>query len=100
MKQKEKSEVEYLRAENRKLKSELRHLKKQLGKSNKKVKRYENHIDLVDPEISQDLIDKAEFVANPCPRCGSPMKKIDLGIKFLYICEDCNIRESVKKNGS
>lgn len=90
----EKSEVEWLRGENRRLKSENRNLKKQLSRRDKKVKAYEEHIDLsAEPEIVEE-----ELLPKPgCPECGEPTQSVSLGVKFLITCTNCKYRKTVKK---
>ena len=92
-KPKERSELEYLRAENRKLKSENRHLKKLLGRTNKKVKAYEENIDLSEPEI----VNTIQLICN-CPNdgCGGSLDSTDLGMKTLITCSDCSYRKTIK----
>lgn len=94
----EKSEVEWLRGENRRLKSENRNLKKQLNRRDKKVKAYEEHIDLsVEPDMIEapafDLLDKM------CQEkdCEGILDKVDLGVKFMRICRSCGARKTYKK---
>lgn len=90
----EKSEVEFLRGENRRLKSENRNLKKQLSRQDKKVKAYEEHVDLsVEPEIVEE-----ELLPKPgCPECGSEVATVSLGVKFLVSCTNCKWRKTAKK---
>jgi hypothetical protein len=89
-----KPEVEYLREENKRLKSELRHLKKELGKTNKKVRVYEEHIDLEEPEMPEVLLNEGQTCVSP--GCTGRPVVTNLGIKSLIVCSDCGYRKTVK----
>lgn len=93
-KTKERSEVEYLRSENKRLKSENRHLKRQLGKTDKKVKAYEAHLDLVEPELPETEVSDNRSI---CTKCGDNQEVVDLGVRILIVCSNCNTRKSFKK---
>jgi len=96
-KTKERSEVEHIRAENKKLKSENRHLKKQLARFEKRkhllddVEEREKDLDFAEAE--QEL---GEVVESGRCECGGKINIVDIGVKKLEICEDCRARK-VKK---
>lgn len=92
-KTRERSEVEYLRAENKRLKSENRHLKKKLGITNKKVQVYENAMDLSEPEMPLVAVEQE----HKCSQCMDSLEIVDLGIRTLIMCHTCKTRKSVKK---
>lgn len=95
-KPKERSELEYLRAENRRLKSENRNLKKQLGASNKKVNRYQNIIDTAE---EPELTDPAAVVTYvpTCKECGAVLETTDIGVRLITKCTKCDFREVKRK---
>lgn len=90
--QKEKSEVEYLRAENRKLKSQLRETKRSLV-------RFEKRSHLHDETPAEEDVPEAleELVINTCPKCTGNLEYTDLGIRTLIRCENCTYRQTRKK---
>lgn len=95
-KNKERSELEYLRALNRELKSEIRHLKKKAGRSNKKVKQYEATVELQadpEPEITEEHF---QILKPRCPECQGELDIVDLVIKELAQCE-CGYRKTTNK---
>jgi hypothetical protein len=95
-KPKERSEVEFLRSENRRLKSENRHLKKLLGKSDKKVKAYEDHVDMSEEAETVEPLETRGMIC-PAPNCQGTLTRVDLGARLLITCSDCSIRKTIKK---
>lgn len=91
-KSKEKSELEYLRGQNQKLKSENRHLKKQLGYFRKRVT--EDDIDYPDEEIPAEAFTPKG--GQRCPKCANAIEVIDLAVRIMHIC-DCGYRKTFKK---
>lgn len=91
---KERSELEYLRAQNKALRSENRHLKKELGRADKKVKNYEVHMDS-EIEIEAPIAMKEQSPG--CEKCGGALAQVDLGVKVLKTCYDCGNRKTLKK---
>jgi len=94
-KNRDRSDVDRLRDVIRTLKSENRNLKKQLGKTNKKVKAYEEHIDL---SVESEIVEDQSMPDSPgCPECGEPVQSVSLGVKILITCTSCKYRKTVKK---
>lgn len=93
----ERSEVEFLRSENRRLKSENRHLKKELNRKDKKVKVYEEHIDLTERE-DMDTIEPQDQT-NRCLQkdCDGQVERVDLGVRMMHVCQSCGGRKTFKK---
>lgn len=99
-KQKEKSEVEYLRAENKKMKSEIKQLKKTVARFSKRSHQLE---DLEERIIEQDLKEKEEqFIEvvpdNKCIKCSSgTLEETKIGeVRIIINCSNCDFRE-IKK---
>jgi len=97
-KQREKSEVEHLRAENRKMKAELRNLKKQVNRTNKRAHQFE---DLEERLAEQTLEEKSsDYIVvdnTACPKCSKgKIETIDLGIRKLVRCDNCEYKETWK----
>lgn len=98
-KKKERSEVEWLRSENRKMKSIIKHLKKEVGRSNKRTLVNEDLSEqLAEEMLEADQVDNAVVSANRCPnaKCKGTTELVDLGARKLIICDSCNYRQSKK----
>jgi hypothetical protein len=95
-KQKERSEVEYLRSIVREQKSEIRNLKKQLSQKSKRVQNLEeNSLDVAEYELEKESEQFEQPVAG-CPNCRAPLIVSDLGVRILETCK-CGYRKAVKK---
>jgi len=96
-KKKERSELEFLRAENRKLRSELRHIKKEVSR---KVKREHLYTDLEERLAEQhveDLMEDNHSVRRDlCPECSNSLESIPLGNRIMINCTACKFRTSKK----
>jgi hypothetical protein len=96
-KQKERSELEILRSENRRLKSIAKHLKKE---ASRKTKREHLHNDLVEKQaeelLKEELKERDVLKGEGCPNCGEELDITDIGPRKLYTC-DCGYRKSAKK---
>jgi hypothetical protein len=96
-KSKERSEVEYLRAENKGLKSQIRHLKKELARAQKRQHQYEDleersiELELEESEIAQPVNE-----AKGCPSCNGKLVEVDIGVRKLIRCESCDYRVTAK----
>lgn len=88
-KSKERSETEYLRAENRKLKSELRETKRALSRYEKR-----SHVD--DDSTEEDEHEEIyERISNKCGQCGKGvLSSVSIGVRTLITCSVCNYRET------
>lgn len=100
IKQKERSEVEQLRAVIRNLKSELKNLRKTLARANKETRKYADIVtEAEEPEFEEvetDIAVRAE--SHSCPKCKSKVDKPDdLGNRELYTCGSCGFRKSFPK---
>lgn len=101
MKKKERSELEVLRAENRKQKSVIKQLKKQVAVKGKREHAYK---DLEEREeelllLEEELTKEAEnpIIEDQCPNCKkNGIEAIELGKRKLLICGNCNYRETKK----
>lgn len=97
-KQKEKSELEHLRSENRMLKSEIRNLKKQVGRANKKDRREA----YLEKELKEYIIkeeqEQYEVKGKSCPKCKGILETVDLGVRILEKCSTCGHRMTIKKS--
>jgi hypothetical protein len=96
-KQKERSELETLRAENRKLKSENRHLKKEVSRSKKREHLHQDLEEKMAEEYLEEDVQEDMYVSNDkCPKCPNKLDAVDIGVRVLYTCE-CGYRKSKKK---
>ena len=92
-KQKEKSELEYLRGQCRKLKSENRILKKRNRQLESKRHNYESEY----PRYEIDIESPIEEYTHDCPDCGKGTVStvIELRNKYIEACDVCNYRNVV-----
>lgn len=92
-KKRERSEVEHLRSENRKMKAIIRHLKKLTNGSDKKLRGYDQFVGDPDAPIPNEVT-RASKVR--CPDCSAELDVADLIIKELHTCE-CGYRKIFNK---
>lgn len=98
-KSKHKNELEHLKGTVRQLKSVIRSLKENLYKPDKK-RRHVNELneDLATQLIQDEEQDKILINDNKCPNCPKgKLETIDLNIKKMIICNECNFRKLEKK---
>lgn len=93
----ERNELEYLRGLVRSLKSENRNLKRHLNRIDKKVKIFEETM-----EVSEDLEQELEALMEPltdqCKHCGKgTILTTDIGPRVLISCTVCDYKRSQKK---
>lgn len=92
----ERSELEYLRAENRRLNKQINELKKNINRatklSNRFVQEVEEQLD-EDTEAHEHVYTKKDT----CPSCNGELVMSDLGIRNLYKCKECSYRVSKRK---
>lgn len=96
-KARDRSEVEFLRGEVRKLRSAIKHYKKELGRATKRSRDYEELESVVqEQELAVEEIRLA--VASPsCSKCqSSSVTMADLGAKVYKFCSNCGHREKTK----
>jgi formamidopyrimidine-DNA glycosylase len=92
----ERSELEYLRAENRRLNKQVNELKKNINRATKLSNRFVQEVEeQLDDTITHEQVWTKK---NNCPNCNGELIMSDLGIRSLYICKDCPYRVSkIKK---
>ena len=95
-KQPERSELEALRAENKKLRSALKRLHKQAGRGDKAKAHFEElEAELTEQFLEEEVAEKYVQVSNKafCTNCGKDeLEEISLGVKTLIICKNCRQR--------
>jgi hypothetical protein len=90
VKKKEKTEVEHLRGENRRLKSVNRNLQKRLRQLEKK----EHLFDDIEVKVEDDVIEEKK----KCNKCKvGVITTVDLGRKIMYRCTKCQYRITKEK---
>jgi predicted Mrr-cat superfamily restriction endonuclease len=96
-KKRERSEVEWLRGEVKKLRSAIKHYKKELGRLSKRSLNYEELEAVVqEQELAVEEIKHATTTLN-CSKCQSNSVTIaDLGAKVYKFCSNCGNREKIK----
>jgi len=88
-KQKEKSEVEFLRGENRMMKSQIRSLQREVKKLQKDTKEIETL-----EEIAREAVEFTEDAPILCSACGTGhLNTTSLGVKQLTVCNNCKFRK-------
>lgn len=96
-KPKDRSEVEFLRGEVKKLRSALKHYKKELSRANKRSRDYQELEELVqDQEL--EIEEQTKLVpSGGCSKCQSDKVTLaDLGAKVYRFCSNCGHREKIK----
>lgn len=97
-KSKDKSEVEFLRAENRMLKKQVKHMKKDLSRFNKRSQNLEQLEKEAMDHIIEDEMDEITEETNMCPKCHKGKTEIvDLKVRKMIICDKCDYRLVIKK---
>lgn len=95
-KQKERSEVEYLRGEIRRLKSENRNLRKRI----KDVQKREHLYEISSEELYDSDVETGP-IAPRCPKCNAlDLVYIDLGRYTLEKCNSCEYRKKRNVSGN
>ena len=97
-KTRDSSELEYLRGIIRNLRSENKSLKKQLSRSQKKEKTFNDYILNVDDSVDDGIwTEDVKDSSSKCPKCKSNYTPIELGIRSLHVCNECGWTGSSKK---
>lgn len=96
-KSRERSEVELLRAENKRLTKQVKELQRTLGRLQKRSHRVEE-LEEIFQDLEFDTVEKYSPKTNKCPECleGS-LEDIDLGVRKMTKCTKCTYRKSNKK---
>lgn len=96
-KSRERSEVEQLRAENKRLTKQVKELQRTLGRLHKQSHRVDELEDIF-KEMEFDSIEKFSPKTNKCPEClEGNLEDIDLGVRKMTKCTKCTYRKSNKK---
>lgn len=98
-KKKERSELEYLKSQNRELLKENKKLKKTISRSTKKEHILKDLEDRLEEEYFQEdhTRDAEPAPVAGCPKCGRKLENVDLIKRIIVTCENCDYREVVKK---
>jgi hypothetical protein len=93
-KKKDHAEVEHLRGLNRQLIKKVKQLQKEVGRSQKQVEKkiaeYNNFVEPSEEEVYNQV---------NCSKCkSSNISVIDLKIKTVKVCLECEHRETIKKD--
>jgi len=73
--------------------SEIKHLTKQVSRLRKelvKTQTLQTEVEDAEPSQTVPVVDNSG-----CPKCGSPLKEVNLGFKIYAVCNNCQFRESV-----
>jgi formamidopyrimidine-DNA glycosylase len=93
-KQKDRSELESLRATNRSLRKQVTHLKKELARKEKRAHQYH---DLEERQKEEDIDKNLTVFTKPiCPACNGDIETSELGNRLLTRCTQCKWRKSSK----
>jgi hypothetical protein len=93
VKKPERNELEYLRGLVREQKAQIRHLKRQLSRAGKKVKIFEETV-----ELSEEADCPIEPLTDQCEHCGKgQVQTTDIGVRVLITCNVCDYKKSYKK---
>lgn len=96
-KDKGEGELESLRGIVRNQKALIKNLRKELARVHKRKHQYENYLDDVEEQHLEEECKDAELVRKKCPTCSKgDIVLVDLGIRKIYNCNNCEFRE-VKK---
>lgn len=86
-KRRERSEIEYLRGQVRKLETENRQLKKRVRALDKRAHFYEDLVDVVAEEIAID---------DQCEHCKTgKIRALDLKYVKYLVCDKCDYKEKI-----
>lgn len=97
-KTKERSELEALRAQNRKLKAAMKALTKTASRATKEKIKYEG-LELEMNELLQEENNADHLVIDNsiCPDCfKGKLEKIDLKVRKMFVCNNCSYRRIIK----
>lgn len=88
------SEIESLRGANRQLKKQVEYLKKQIGRSDKAVRKYIHEQDErhEHPE-NKNYLEDSKGTSTPCKGCGKEINVVEFGKRMIYNCLACGYRK-------
>jgi len=94
----DKNPDENLRGHLRQLKSENKNLRRQVTRLEKQLARQPIE-SIEDEDNTPELPDSwnSSEIPNRCPKCGKEAQVIDLVIKKVLSCKNCNYRSALKK---
>ena len=96
-KKRERSEVEWLRGEVKKLRAVVKHYKKELGRVSKRERNYEELEELVQEQELEVEEEAKPQAKGGCSKCQSfEVTLADLGAKVYRFCSGCGHREKIK----
>lgn len=88
---KEKSELEHLRGQNRQLRKQVKSLQKQLGRHQKEIKNLKVN---ESPDKDRLPMSYQEEEFDACPVCDGELRYIDMKIKTVVNCSSCEYRRT------
>lgn len=95
-KSRERSEVEVLRAENKRLTKQVKELQRTLGRLQKRAYRVEEIEDIFE-DLAFEEMEKVSQKIGDCPKClQGKLSTTDLGIRKFQTCESCDFRKMLK----
>jgi hypothetical protein len=97
-KQKERSELEFLRGRVRELEALVKQLQKKASRSDKRKQQLENVVDEREEEAQQEVAKtfEVEVAELKCPSCGSKeFCQVLIGNRNLEMCDSCGHRKTV-----
>lgn len=99
-KNKERSEVEFLRGQNKALRTEIRQLKRDLARHQKRQHELEDREEELQEMFEEQTVSEMPHevqTKTACLKCGSGgLETIDLGIRTIIKCTNCGNRETKK----
>lgn len=88
-KKKTHDKFEHIKGENRRLRKKVKTLQKELQRA--------LHSDF-EKLYEEDEVEHPERNEAGCPKCGKELQSLELGIKTIILCKECDYRK-VKNNG-
>lgn len=88
-KSKTKSEVEHLRGL-------VKELKKEIGRKEKRERRYEDleskEAEALEREADEKYKESSVPIKDRCPNCAGELQSVEIGVVKLITCDDCKYR--------
>lgn len=95
-KSRERSEVELLRADNKRLTKQVKELQRTLGRLQKNSRNVEELEDLF-KDMEYEAVEKSVPRTGGCPECGNALENVSLGVKQIIKCTKCAYSKIGKK---